>query len=82
MLTCVNDLSNYLTSIDYSMSNHRQGYPEDYQRANRSAYEDYYADYYKKPYDYSGKKLHYLFSSATLSLSVALQILYVQKSCV
>ncbi|KAK0152425.1 Protein transport protein Sec16A [Merluccius polli] len=35
-------------------SSSRQGYPEDYQRANRSAYEEYYADYYKKPYDYSG----------------------------
>uniref|UniRef100_A0A3B4UPV6 Protein transport protein sec16 n=1 Tax=Seriola dumerili TaxID=41447 RepID=A0A3B4UPV6_SERDU len=29
----------------------RQGYPEDYHRANRSAYSDYYADY-SKNYDY------------------------------
>ncbi|XP_074545957.1 protein transport protein Sec16A isoform X3 [Halichoeres trimaculatus] len=31
----------------------RQGYPEDYHRANRSAYTDYYADY-AKHYDYAG----------------------------
>lgn len=31
----------------------RQGYPEDYNRANRSAYNDYYADY-AKHYDYGG----------------------------
>ncbi|XP_047425251.1 protein transport protein Sec16A isoform X2 [Mugil cephalus] len=31
----------------------RQGYPDDYQRANRSAYNDYYADY-PKHYDYAG----------------------------
>ncbi|XP_010736160.3 protein transport protein Sec16A isoform X3 [Larimichthys crocea] len=31
----------------------RQGYPDDYQRANRSAYSDYYADY-AKHYDYAG----------------------------
>ncbi|XP_034459126.1 protein transport protein Sec16A isoform X1 [Hippoglossus hippoglossus] len=31
----------------------RQGYPEDYQRANRSAYSEYYADY-PKNYDYRG----------------------------
>ncbi|XP_020508998.1 protein transport protein Sec16A isoform X4 [Labrus bergylta] len=31
----------------------RQGYPEDYQRANQSAYNDYYADY-AKHYDYAG----------------------------
>lgn len=32
---------------------YRQGYPEDYNRANRSAYNDYYADY-AKHYDYGG----------------------------
>uniref|UniRef100_UPI003AAC032A protein transport protein Sec16A n=1 Tax=Centroberyx gerrardi TaxID=166262 RepID=UPI003AAC032A len=32
----------------------RQGYPDDFQRANRSAYDEYYADYYKKQYDYGG----------------------------
>ncbi|XP_029920537.1 protein transport protein Sec16A isoform X2 [Myripristis murdjan] len=32
----------------------RQGYPDDYHRANRSAYDEYYSDYYKKPYDYAG----------------------------
>ncbi|KAF7652368.1 hypothetical protein LDENG_00097840 [Lucifuga dentata] len=31
----------------------RQGYPDDYHRANRSAYSDYYADYAKQ-YDYGG----------------------------
>ncbi|XP_008281003.1 protein transport protein Sec16A isoform X2 [Stegastes partitus] len=31
----------------------RQGYPEDYHRANRSAYSEYYADY-NKHYDYGG----------------------------
>ncbi|XP_068562810.1 protein transport protein Sec16A isoform X2 [Cebidichthys violaceus] len=31
----------------------RQGYPEDYQRANQSAYNEYYADYAKQ-YDYGG----------------------------
>ncbi|CAB1430777.1 unnamed protein product [Pleuronectes platessa] len=31
----------------------RQGYPEDYQRANRSAYGEYYAEY-PKNYDYRG----------------------------
>nr|XP_046230538.1 protein transport protein Sec16A isoform X2 [Scatophagus argus] len=31
----------------------RQGYPDDYHRANRSAYSDYYADY-AKHYDYGG----------------------------
>ncbi|XP_061555389.1 protein transport protein Sec16A isoform X2 [Phycodurus eques] len=31
----------------------RQGYPEDYQRANRSAYDEYYANY-AKHYDYAG----------------------------
>ncbi|KAM6975820.1 protein transport protein Sec16A isoform 2-T2 [Tautogolabrus adspersus] len=31
----------------------RQGYPEEYQRANQSAYSDYYADY-AKHYDYAG----------------------------
>ncbi|XP_022054257.2 LOW QUALITY PROTEIN: protein transport protein Sec16A [Acanthochromis polyacanthus] len=31
----------------------RQGYPEDYHRANRSAYSEYYADY-PKHYDYRG----------------------------
>lgn len=31
---------------------YRQGYPEEYNRANRSAYNDYYADY--KHYDYGG----------------------------
>ncbi|XP_015236945.1 PREDICTED: protein transport protein Sec16A isoform X2 [Cyprinodon variegatus] len=31
----------------------RQGYPEDYQRANRSTYSEYYADY-PKHYDYRG----------------------------
>ncbi|KAG7241191.1 hypothetical protein INR49_025934 [Caranx melampygus] len=31
----------------------RQGYPDDYHRANRSAYSDYYADY-SKNYDYRG----------------------------
>ncbi|XP_076014738.1 protein transport protein Sec16A isoform X2 [Genypterus blacodes] len=31
----------------------RQGYPEDYQRANRSAYSDYYAEY-AKHYDQAG----------------------------
>ncbi|XP_059213835.1 protein transport protein Sec16A isoform X2 [Centropristis striata] len=31
----------------------RQGYPEDYHRANQSAYSDYYADY-AKHYDYGG----------------------------
>ncbi|KAM3842461.1 protein transport protein Sec16A [Diretmus argenteus] len=32
----------------------RQGFPDEYQRANRSAYDEYYADYYKKQYDYGG----------------------------
>lgn len=32
---------------------HRQGYPEDYQRANPSAYSDHYVEY-SKPYDYGG----------------------------
>ncbi|XP_040013905.1 protein transport protein Sec16A isoform X2 [Xiphias gladius] len=31
----------------------RQGYPDDYHRANRSAYSEYYADY-SKNYDYRG----------------------------
>ncbi|XP_035804927.2 protein transport protein Sec16A isoform X3 [Amphiprion ocellaris] len=31
----------------------RQGYPDDYHRANRSAYSEYYADY-PKHYDYGG----------------------------
>ncbi|XP_073333622.1 protein transport protein Sec16A isoform X3 [Pagrus major] len=31
----------------------RQGYPEDFHRANRSAYNDYYAEY-AKHYDYAG----------------------------
>ncbi|XP_069025521.1 protein transport protein Sec16A isoform X3 [Embiotoca jacksoni] len=31
----------------------RQGYPEEYHRANRSAYSEYYADY-QKQYDYAG----------------------------
>ncbi|XP_076613925.1 protein transport protein Sec16A isoform X2 [Chaetodon auriga] len=31
----------------------RQGYPDDYHRANRSAYSEYYADY-AKHYDYGG----------------------------
>lgn len=31
----------------------RQGYAEDYSRSNRSAYEDYYASYYKQ---YMGKQ--------------------------
>lgn len=31
----------------------RQGYPDDYQRANQSAYSDYYAEY-PKHYDYGG----------------------------
>ncbi|XP_077441749.1 protein transport protein Sec16A isoform X2 [Vanacampus margaritifer] len=31
----------------------RQGYPEDYHRANRSAYDEYYANYAKQ-YDYAG----------------------------
>ncbi|XP_029371651.1 protein transport protein Sec16A isoform X2 [Echeneis naucrates] len=31
----------------------RQGYPDDYQRTNRSAYSDYYAEY-SKNYDYRG----------------------------
>ncbi|XP_051906469.1 protein transport protein Sec16A isoform X1 [Hippocampus zosterae] len=31
----------------------RQGYPEDYHRANRSAYDEYYANY-AKHYDYAG----------------------------
>ncbi|XP_066569129.1 protein transport protein Sec16A isoform X2 [Amia ocellicauda] len=33
----------------------RQGYPEDYQRTGRSAYDEYYADYYKKQYDYGDR---------------------------
>ncbi|KAG7477312.1 hypothetical protein MATL_G00092630 [Megalops atlanticus] len=33
----------------------RQGYPEDFSRASRSAYNDYYADSYKKPYDYGDR---------------------------
>ncbi|XP_036384118.1 protein transport protein Sec16A isoform X2 [Megalops cyprinoides] len=33
----------------------RQGYSEDFSRANRSAYNDYYADSYKKPYDYGDR---------------------------
>ncbi|XP_041095628.1 protein transport protein Sec16A-like isoform X3 [Polyodon spathula] len=34
----------------------RQGYSEDnYLKGGRSAYDDYYADYYKKQYDYGGK---------------------------
>lgn len=35
---------------------HRQGYPEDPQRANRSAYSEYYADY-AKHYDYGGMRV-------------------------
>lgn len=31
----------------------RQGYPEDFHRANQSAYSEYYADY-AKHYDYAG----------------------------
>ncbi|KAG5834536.1 hypothetical protein ANANG_G00262530 [Anguilla anguilla] len=33
----------------------RQGYPEDYQRANRSAYDEYYAEHYKNQYDYGDR---------------------------
>ncbi|KAJ8377624.1 hypothetical protein AAFF_G00255330 [Aldrovandia affinis] len=33
----------------------RQGYPEDYQRANRSAYDEYYADHYKNQYEYGDR---------------------------
>lgn len=32
---------------------HRQGYAEDYHKANQSAYSDHYVDY-PKPYDYAG----------------------------
>lgn len=32
---------------------HRQGYSEDFHRANQSAYSEYYADY-AKHYDYAG----------------------------
>lgn len=36
----------------------RQGYPEDYSRSNRSAQDEYYANYYKRQYDaYGGKDL-------------------------
>ncbi|KAM4720589.1 protein transport protein Sec16A isoform 2-T2 [Anableps anableps] len=38
---------------DRPSSRQGQGYPEDYQRPNRSAYSDYYADY-PKHYDYRG----------------------------
>ncbi|KAL4617398.1 protein transport protein Sec16A isoform X1 [Arapaima gigas] len=34
----------------------RQGYPDDYQRASRSAYDGYYGDYYKKPYEYGDRR--------------------------
>ncbi|KAJ8339052.1 hypothetical protein SKAU_G00358380 [Synaphobranchus kaupii] len=33
----------------------RQGQPEDYQRANRSTYDEYYADHYKNQYDYGDR---------------------------
>ncbi|XP_064165217.1 protein transport protein Sec16A isoform X1 [Anguilla rostrata] len=33
----------------------RQGYPEDHQRANRSAYDEYYAEHYKNQYDYGDR---------------------------
>uniref|UniRef100_A0A665W588 Protein transport protein sec16 n=1 Tax=Echeneis naucrates TaxID=173247 RepID=A0A665W588_ECHNA len=39
----------------------RQGYPDDYQRTNRSAYSDYYAEY-SKNYDYRGMSHVYLFA--------------------
>lgn len=49
LLVCVNTESVVLLS-------HRQGYAEDYHRANRSAYDEYYANY-SKNYDYRGMSL-------------------------
>lgn len=48
-VVCVNTESVVLLS-------HRQGYAEDYHRANRSAYDEYYANY-SKNYDYRGMSL-------------------------
>ncbi|KAA0719748.1 Protein transport protein [Triplophysa tibetana] len=36
--------------------NSRQGYPEDYSRSNRSAQDEYYANYYKRQYDAYGDR--------------------------
>ncbi|XP_065099779.1 protein transport protein Sec16A isoform X1 [Paramisgurnus dabryanus] len=36
--------------------NSRQGYPEDYSRTNRSAYDEYYANYYKRQYEAYGDR--------------------------
>uniref|UniRef100_A0A8C2D3Q5 Protein transport protein sec16 n=1 Tax=Cyprinus carpio TaxID=7962 RepID=A0A8C2D3Q5_CYPCA len=43
--------------------NSRQGYQEDLSRSSRSAYDDYYANYYKRQYDaYGGKDSRHFFS--------------------
>ncbi|KPP75295.1 protein transport protein Sec16A-like, partial [Scleropages formosus] len=42
----------------------RQGYPDDYQRASRSGCDGYYADYYKKTYEYGDRRLEHYDPSA------------------
>lgn len=46
----------------------RQGYQEDFSRSSRSAYDDYYANYYKRQYDAYGGK-----DSTTDTLSLCTQ---------
>lgn len=55
----LNDLfltKNNMIPLSFSLIDLRQGYPEDFSRSSRSAYDEYYANYYKRQYEaYGGK---------------------------